>query len=308
VVNNISNIKGNYGTPTDIVYSATDSDNDDLTHYISLDNGSTYTEIKPSKNGDTYTYSYVFNELKTYYCRIKVVDSYNNATTSNIFTVTVSSVAPTVNIIDVVDKDIIFKVNCITSVISKVEIFVNSNLIKTFESGFDSNLSYTVDRKLLNIGKNSIQIKATSQEGLSAYANLEANKEKYSLPPTGTKVEINGNDYFILEATENEDYQTYTLTENLKTRVGVGDLIKINQDTVKVLCSLSNLEAGKDYKEMTLIKAKKLKGDFEGYIEEKYELEGEGRYSCIKLELEKFNDSIDTGIIELQQYFDHQED
>ena len=64
----------------------------------------------------------------------------------------------------------------------------------------------------------------------------------------------------------------------------------------------------KDYKEMKLVKIKKLKGQFEGYIEEKYELEGEGRYSTIKLELERFNTSVNSEIIELQQHFDYYED
>lgn len=308
VIQNISNIKGNYGTPTDITYTATDSDDTNLTHYISFNNGTTYTKINPSKNGDIYTYSHIFNELNTYYCRIKVVDSADNATISNAFTVTVSSVAPTVGIVSVVGKDITFKVNCITSDISKVEVLVNDDIVKTFESGFSSNLSYEVNRSVLNLGKNSIQIKATSEEGLIGYANLEANKEKYQLPPAGTKVEINGNDYFVLRATENESYQTYTLTENLKTNVGIGDLIKVSQDNVKVLCSLSNLENVKDYKEMKLVKTKKLKGDFEGYVEEKYELQGEGRYSAIKLDLEKFSSSAQTEVLELQQYFDYLED
>ena len=80
------------------------------------------------------------------------------------------------------------------------------------------------------------------------------------------------------------------------------------QDTVKVLCSLSNLENSTDFKEMKLVKTKKLKGQLEGYVEEKYELEGEGRYSAIKLETERFNNTIESEIIELQQYFDYMQD
>ena len=59
---------------------------------------------------------------------------------------------------------------------------------------------------------------------------------------------------------------------------------------------------------MKLIKTKVLKGQLDGYIEEKYELEGEGRYSAIKLETERFITSIASEIIELQQYFDYMED
>ena len=59
---------------------------------------------------------------------------------------------------------------------------------------------------------------------------------------------------------------------------------------------------------MKLVKSKKLKVMFEGYVEEKYELEGEGRYSAIKLETERFNNSVESEIIELQQYFDYMED
>ena len=90
--------------------------------------------------------------------------------------------------------------------------------------------------------------------------------------------------------------------------VRVGDKIKVNQDAVKVYCSLSNLENSKNFKEMKLIKSKKLSGIFEGYVEEKYELQGEGRYSAIKLETERFNANVLSDIRELQQYFDYLED
>ena len=59
---------------------------------------------------------------------------------------------------------------------------------------------------------------------------------------------------------------------------------------------------------MKLVKTKALKGQLEGYTEEKYELEGEGRYSTIKIEAERFNTSVASEIIELQQYFDYMED
>ena len=59
---------------------------------------------------------------------------------------------------------------------------------------------------------------------------------------------------------------------------------------------------------MKLVKIKKLKGQFDGYVEEKYELEGEGRYSTVKLEAERFNNDVESEIIELQQHFDYIED
>ena len=68
------------------------------------------------------------------------------------------------------------------------------------------------------------------------------------------------------------------------------------------------MESKLDYKDMKLVKVKTLKGDLAGYIEEKYILEGEGRYSAIKLELEKFNNDVNTEISELQQMFDYLED
>ena len=61
VIQNIPNLKGNYGSATEIVYTATDSDNTDLMHYISFDNGSSWKEINPIRKGDTYYYSHVFN-------------------------------------------------------------------------------------------------------------------------------------------------------------------------------------------------------------------------------------------------------
>ena len=166
VIKAIPNITGNYGSATNISYVATDSDDAELTHYISFDNGTKWQEIKPTRSGNIYTYSHVFNELNTYYCRIKVVDSAKNEVVSNAFTITVNAVAPTVNIVSVVNKVVTFKANCITSEISKVEILINGQNVKTFTSGFDFNLVYEIDRSRLNIGKNSIQIKATSQENL----------------------------------------------------------------------------------------------------------------------------------------------
>ena len=81
--------------------------------------------------------------------------------------------------------------------------------------------------------------------------------------------------------------------------------IKIKAGVNKVMW---NLLSNKDFKEMKLVKSKVLKGDFEGYIEEKYELDGEGRYSTIKLELERFNSNSENEIKELQQAFDYMED
>ena len=308
VIQNINNIVGNYGSTTNISYVAIDNDDSNITHYISFDNGTNWQEIKPTRNGNRYTYSHVFSELNTYYCRVKVVDSAKNEVVSNAFTITVNAVAPTVNIVSVVDKVVTFKTNCITSEISKVEILINGQNVKTFTSGFDFNIVYEIDRNNLNIGKNSIQIKATSQENLVGYANLEASKTKYNLPPVGTKVIINGVEYSISNASENGSNQTYTLNNNLINQVKKGDTVQVTQDLVKVLCSMSNLENSKNYKEMKLVKTKKLKGNFEGYIEEKYELQGEGRYSTIKLEMQRFNNNVSTEILELQQYFDYLED
>lgn len=308
IIQTVNNIKGNYGSTTNISYVAIDNDDTNLRHYISFDNGTKWQEINPTRSGNTYTYSHVFNELSTYYCRVKVVDSANNEATSNAFTITINAVAPTVNIISVVDRVVTFKANCITSNISKVEIIINNEIVKTFTSGFDFNIVYEIDRSRLNVGKNSIQIKATSQENLVGYANLEASKTKYNLPPIGTKVIINGVEYTISNASENGSNQTYTLNNNLINQVKKGDTVQVTQDLVKVLCSMSTLENVKDYKEMKLVKTKKLKGDLEGYVEEKYELQGEGRYSTVKLEMQRFSNNVATEILELQQYFDYLED
>lgn len=308
VIQTINNIKGNFGSTTNISYVAIDNDDSELTHYISFDNGTKWQEIKPTRNGNIYTYSHVFNELNTYYCRVKVVDGAKNEVVSNAFIITVNAVTPTVNIVSVVDKVVTFRVNCITSEISKVEIIINDEVVKTFTNGFDFNLVYEIDRSKLNTGKNSIQIKATSQENLVGYASLEASKTKYNLPPIGTKVIIGGIEYTISNASEDESNQTYTLSGNLINQINQGDIVQITQDSVKVLCAMSNLENVKDYKEMKLVKTKKLKGDLEGYIEEKYELQGEGRYSTVKLEMQRFSNNVATEILELQQYFDYLED
>ena len=98
------------------------------------------------------------------------------------------------------------------------------------------------------------------------------------------------------------------LKEALEEKVSKGDLIIILQDNVKVKCSLSDVETDLNYKDMKLVKIKVLKGELAGYIEEKYILENKGRYSAIKLELERYNSSIDLNVAELQQMFDYLED
>ena len=227
---------------------------------------------------------------------------------SNGFTVELNIVAPIINIVSVVDKIITFKTSCQTHSISKVEILINGVIVKTYTNGFDFNLIYEIDRTSLNTGKNAIRIMSTSTGGLSTYRDIEVTKTTYNLPPAGTKVIIGSDTYSITNAKSNGSNQIYTLEKYLLSNVSKGQEIKITQDSVKVLCSLSNLENTKDFKEMKLVKTKKLKGQFEGYVEEKYELENEGRYSAIKIQTERFNNNIESEIIELQQYFDYMED
>lgn len=305
VINIIQNIKGNYGSPTKIIYTATDSDDNNLTHYISFDNGDMWQNINPTRISNTYTYTHIFNELKNYNCRIKVVDSANNEVVSNMFVVSVNSVAPSVVIVGANKQVITFKVNCATESISKVEVLVNSSIKHTFNSGFDFNLSYEVNREHLGSGRNSIEIRATSSAGLMGSKMLEANKTTYNLPPVGTKVIIGSIEYIIQGVSQSGANQVYTLNSALKSDVEKGEPINILQDNVKVKCALSNVSNQKDFKDMRRIKVKNLKGNLEGYVEEKYELEGEGRYSTIKIEAERFNNEMESEIIELQQYFDY---
>lgn len=308
VINTIQNMQGNYGSGTKITYTVADKDDSELNHFISFDNGGSWTKITPSRTNNTFVYSHVFNELGEYNTRIKVVDSANNEVTSNLFIISINATNPTVNIVSVIDKVVTFKASCQTHAISKVEVFVNGIIKKTYTSGFDFNLVYEVDRTTLNAGKNSIQIKATSSSNLTGTKDIEVSKTVYAQPHVGTKVEIGSNEYTITNITLKGSNHVYTLDKNLTSDVRVGDKIKVNQDTVKVYCSLSNLENSKNFKEMKLVKAKKLKGVFEGYVEEKFEFVGEGRYSTIKLETERFNSNVESEIIELQQYFDYLED
>lgn len=308
VINTINNIKGNYGYATKISYTATDSDDTMLKHYISFDNGGTWSKIDPSKVGDIYTYTHVFNELKNYNCRIKVVDTAENETVSNMFIVEVSSTTPSVNIVSVIDKVITFKVNCITDEISKVEVLINDVVKKTYTNNFDFNLVYEINSADIKVGDNKVEIKATSSANIVNTKYLEVSKKSYTLPPTGTKVVINNIEYTITNATSGGSNHTYTLDKNLINSVKTNDIVKVMQDKVSVKCSLSNISSSTDFKYMKLVKSKALKGDFEGYIEEKFELEGEGRYSTIRLELERFNSNSENEIIELQQAFDYLED
>ena len=123
-----------------------------------------------------------------------------------------------------------------------------------------------------------------------------------------TKVVINNIEYTITNATSGGSNHTYTLDKNLINSVKANDIVKVMQDKVSVKCSLSNISSGTNFKDMKLVKSKILKGGLEGYTEEKYELEGEGRYSTIRLELERFNSNSENEIIELQQAFDYMED
>lgn len=308
VLSIIGNIVGNYGTPTTIEYTATDVDNSVLKHYFSSDAGETWSEINPTRIGDTYKYNHIFKELINYNCRLKVVDTADNQVVSNLFIVSVNSSAPSISIVSVVDKIVTYKVNCTTDIITKVEILINGSIKQTLTSGFDFNLKYEINRSDLNIGVNTIQIRATSSANIVGTRSMEANKKAYSIPPVGTKLIIHGQEYSIVSSTQNGTNQTYTLNKNLMSTVSIGDAIQAMQDFVNVKCSLSNASTHKDYKAMKLVKTKILKGTFAGYIEEKYELEGEGRYSTVMLELNRFNNEVASELIELQQAFDYLED
>ena len=169
-------------------------------------------------------------------------------------------------------------------------------------------VSYVLSKTLLTKSKNAILVKATSKANSVGSKGLEVIKVSYDLPAVGSKVIINDNVYTVLSATKAGDNMILTLKEELVEKVLKGDVISILQDNINVKCSLSNIENDLNYKDMNLVKIKVLKGDFEGYIEEKYVLEGEGRYSAIKLELERFSEDVNVEVAELQQMFDYLED
>ena len=307
-ISNISNIIGNYASDTTINYEVINEEGYNLTHYFSIDNGDTWQEITPTKNGDSYSFKYVFGEIGTYYCRVKVVDSINNSCISNMFTVTLNHSIPNITILDHNNLDFRFRVNCVTSELSKIEIYVNDVLKKTITENLDFTHTYSIDKSLLANSKNYVQIKATSKNELIGTKEIEVRKTTHDIPVIGSKVVVNDNVYTVASASKKDNNIVLNLAENLVEKVSKGDLISILQDNVNVKCSLSNIESKLDYKDMKLVKVKTLKGDLAGYIEEKYILEGEGRYSAIKLELEKFNSSVTVGVKELQQMFDYLED
>ena len=307
-VSNISNLIGNYASDTTINYEVINEEGHELTHYFSTDNGDSWQVIKPTKNGDKYSFKYVFDEIKTHYCRIKVIDAINSSNTSNMFTVTVNHSVPNITILGHNNLDVRFKANCITSEITKIEIYVNDVLKKTITENLDFTQTYSIDKLLLTNEKNYVQIKATAQSGLIGTKDIEVRKTTHNIPAIGSKVVINSNVYTVESASKSGNNIVLNLVETLIEKVSKGDLISILQDNVNVKCSLSNMESKLDFKDMKLVKVKTLKGDIAGYIEEKYILEGEGRYSAIKLELEKFNNDVNTEISELQQMFDYLED
>lgn len=307
-IKNISNLTGNYGSATIINYTVINESGNKLTHYFSTDGGSTWQLISPVKNGDNYYFNYVFNEIKTYNCKIKVVDTENNSATSNMFSVSLSHSVPNITILGHNKLDFRFKATCATSEINKIEIYVNGSLKKTLTENLDFTQMYSIDKTLLTEAKNTVQVKATSKGGTVGTKDLEARKTSYDVPVVGSRVIINDVVYTVESASKVGTNIVLNLKEALEEKVLKGDLISILQDNVKVKCSLSDIESKIDYKDMKLVKIKTLKGELAGYIEEKYILEGKGRYSAIKLELERYNSSIDLNVAELQQMFDYLED
>lgn len=89
-INNVSNISGIVGDSIQITYTATD-DNSITSHKFSEDGGNTWAIISPSKNGDIYTFSKVYTSSVVKNCKIKVIDSKNQETISNAFTITVTN-------------------------------------------------------------------------------------------------------------------------------------------------------------------------------------------------------------------------
>jgi CTP synthase (UTP-ammonia lyase) len=161
-ISNISNMIGNYASDTTINYEVVNEEGHELTHYFSIDNGDNWQVIKPTKNGDNYSFKHIFNEVKTHYCRIKVIDAINSSATSNLFTVTVNHSMPNINILGHNNLDFRFRVTCITSEISKIEIYVNDVLKETITENLDFTQVYSIDKSLLTNSKNYVQIKLTT--------------------------------------------------------------------------------------------------------------------------------------------------
>ena len=304
-IGNISNLVGNYGSATTINYTVKNESGSNLTHYFSTDSGNTWQKINPVKNGNNYYFNHVFNEVKTHYCKIKVVDTEKNSATSNTFTVSLNHSVPNITILGHNDLEFRFKATCATSEISKIEIYINDKLEDTLTTNLDFTQTYSINKALLTKSKNAILVKATSKANSVGSKGLEVIKVSYDLPVVGSKVIIIDNVYTVLSATKTGDNMILTLKEELVEKVLKGDVISILQDNINVKCSLSNIENDLNYNDMNLVKIKVLKGDFEGYIEEKYVLEGEGRYSAIKIELERFSEDVNVEVAELQQMFDY---
>lgn len=307
-VGKIPNLNGNYGSATTINYTVTNTTGLPLTHHFSKDNGLTWELIKPTQNGNNYYFNYVFNEIKNYYCRIKIVDPSGAYGESNIFTVFLEHSVPNINILGHDNLTFRFKATCVTSEINKIEIFINGSLRSTLTENLDFTQTYTIDKSLLTGAKNAVQVKATAKSGAIGTKGVEVRKATYNIPVVGSKVIINDVVYTVESTSKVDTNIVLNLKEALEEKVSKGDLIIILQDNVKVKCSLSDVETDLNYKDMKPVKIKVLKGDFEGYIEEKYVLEGEGRYSAIKLELERFSEDVNVEVAELQQMFDYLED
>ena len=121
------------------------------------------------------------------------------------------------NIVNVIDKVVTFKVNCITDEISKVEVLINDVVKKTYTNNFDFNLVYEINSADIKVGDNKVEIKATSSANIVTTKYLEVSKKSYALPSVGTKVLINGIEYSITKTSNNGSTHTYTLDKNLLT-------------------------------------------------------------------------------------------
>lgn len=86
----IGNISSNTYQNFTIYYSAND-DSGITKHEFSDNNGSSYSIIYPAGSGGSYSYTKSYSSEGTRYCKIRVTDTAGKVTTSNTFTVSITS-------------------------------------------------------------------------------------------------------------------------------------------------------------------------------------------------------------------------
>lgn len=117
------------------------------------------------------------------------------------------------------------KVNDEYDVVSKIELYINSEVVSTMNDNIGDNVTITIPKEKINLGINNIYVKATTMEGNVSMVAVTIDKIANGITAVKDKdVMIKGKKYSIASFVDNPDNVTVTLDRPIEDPLYAGDI------------------------------------------------------------------------------------